>query len=651
LGNTRNSKMELKNTFGKILYGSLFVIVLPLLLILWARATENSINLPAISNPILGIVLSSMGLLFVIIGMLNLWAYGKGLPMNAFPPKKYVINGVYKLMPHPIYFGACILNIGISIITQSASGFWLISPVLIIACIALVMGYENEDIEKRFGKSNKHLFSLPENTNEKPGLWNRVSVFILVFIPWLVLYQLVIISYVPEDAISVYLKFENQIPVIEWTEAFYVSSYIFVLLAPILVRKKNQLRKFMGDFLLATGIGIFIQFFVPLIAVPRPFEASNMLGELLQFERAYDSPAAAFPSFHVALSFVAYAAYAKIFPKAKALFLLIPVLISISCITTGMHGIIDILGGLLLFYVAVKRVEIWRKVLDFCEKIANSWKAWQIGSVRIINHGIYAGAASFVGMLIVGNLLGPSYFVPLLLVALAAIFGAGLWAQIIEGSSGLSRPFGYYGGIIGGVIGCVLVSLFSEADSLLLIGAFAVCSPWVQGIGRFRCFVQGCCHGKNVSEENGIKHFHEKSRVCKLSKMEGESLHPTPLYSIISNIIIGIVLARLWFSGASLTLIAGLYLILVNLYRFVEEAYRGEPQTPIWNGLRLYQWTALIGLLLGGILTAIPSSAIIPKANINIETFILSVIVGLISFFAMGIDFPNSNKRFSRLAM
>ena len=37
---------KIKETTGKILYGLLFVAVIPLLLILWARHTENIVRLP-----------------------------------------------------------------------------------------------------------------------------------------------------------------------------------------------------------------------------------------------------------------------------------------------------------------------------------------------------------------------------------------------------------------------------------------------------------------------------------------------------------------------------------------------------------------------------------------------------------------------------
>ena len=38
----------------------------------------------------------------------------------------------------------------------------------------------------------------------------------------------------------------------------------------------------------------------------------------------------------------------------------------------------------------------------------------------------------------------------LAVVCRAVLVGAGVWAQLVEGSPALLRPFGYYGGVVGG---------------------------------------------------------------------------------------------------------------------------------------------------------------------------------------------------------
>ena len=74
----------------------------------------------------------------------------------------------------------------------------------------------------------------------------------------------------------------------------------------------------------------------------------------------------------------------------------------------------------------------------------------------------------------------------------------------------------------------------------------------------------------------GIRIQHPQSRACNTKNLAGESIHPTQLYSIAGNLVIGLALVRLWFLHAPLALIAGLYLLLTGLARFVEEACRGD---------------------------------------------------------------------------
>jgi len=99
---------------------------------------------------------------------------------------------------------------------------------------------------------------------------------------------------------------------------------------------------------------------------------------------------------------------------------------------------------------------------------------------------------------------------------------------------------------------------------------------------------------------------------------------------------------------APLGLIGGLYLILTGIGRFCEEGYRGEPQTPILAGLRLYQWIAIGTLLAGIAITTVPSGPA-PAPQFYWGLAVPAACFGLVTAFAMGVDFPESNRRFARL--
>ena len=324
------------------------------------------------------------------------------------------------------------------------------------------------------------------------------------------------------------------------------------------------------------------------------------------------------------------------------------VFVAASCITTGRNALLDVLAGFLVVALVAQAGNVWRAVRDWTERICNSWRDWRLGPLRIINHGAYAGLAGFTGVLLTMLFAGPQSALAVFLAAVTGLIGAGLWAQFIEGSPVLLRPFGYYGGLLGTILGTLAAPLVG-ANTWLLLAAFAVSGPWVQALGRIRCLVQGCCHGRPSPESVGIRYVHPQSRVTRLTEWSGVPIHATPLYSILWNIVMGATLARLWTLRVPLHLIAGLYLILCGLGRFVEEAYRGEPQTPILARLRVYQWLAIGTVVVGALLTALGTGAPAPAPQFSLDSFLPAIGFGAMCWFALGVDFPNANRRFARL--
>jgi prolipoprotein diacylglyceryltransferase len=236
-----------------------------------------------------------------------------------------------------------------------------------------------------------------------------------------------------------------------------------------------------------------------------------------------------------------------------------------------------------------------------------------------------------------------------LAVAVSGLLGAGLWAQLVEGSPRLARPFGYYGGVLGAVAGVVAVDL-AGGDGWLLVGALAAAAPWIQGIGRLRCLVNGCCHGHPAPAAVGIAYRHPQTRPCRLAGLAGVPIHPTQTYSLLWNLACAPLLLRLWFAGAPPAFVGGVYLVLNGLGRFAEEAYRGEPQTPVVLGLHLYQWTALASVVAGALLTALGLRAAAPPPELRAASVGLAAVFGLLAGASMGVDFPRSDRRFARLA-
>ena len=215
---------------GKVLYGALFTLLVPAGLVLWARTSAPNVPLPPIRAPWLGSVVATLGLVLCASGMSALWRHGRGLPMNAYPPPLYVRSGVYRWMAHPIYLGFGLVVPGAALFFGSASGLWLVAPVTALAMAALVHGYERHDLRRRFGAEALHrpLLSLPSAGDAAPTVWDRISVFVLVLLPWTIAYEAVFRLGVPPDAVEGFLPFERELPVVLWTEALYALSLIHI---------------------------------------------------------------------------------------------------------------------------------------------------------------------------------------------------------------------------------------------------------------------------------------------------------------------------------------------------------------------------------------------------------------------------------------
>jgi prolipoprotein diacylglyceryltransferase/protein-S-isoprenylcysteine O-methyltransferase Ste14 len=631
----------------KALYGALFVAVLPLALVLWAHGARGAVHLAPLHSIDGGFALLALGAISMAAGMASLWHYGGGLPMNAFPPPRFVERGVYSLVPHPIYGGFTIACAGVSILTGSASGLWLVTPSAALASAALVLGYEMPNLRHRFGART---FSpwLPQDRAEAPSLLERLRIYPVILLPWLAVFELIGALGRPADAVTTYLPFESRLPVIEQTEILYASTYLVVLLAPLLVVSGHALRRFGQRGLQAMALIFPLYLLLPFYVPPRPFHPAGPLGQLLLWERTPWSGIGAFPAFHVVWALIAASALGEGGRGRKILWWTWAMLVAQSCITTGMHSVADVLAGVLAYAIVVRMPNIWKAILRVAERIANSWKEWRIGPMRIINHGGYAAAGILIGVWLIDTLLGPGRAWLAASIFLCSTVGAALWAQWVEGCPSLLRPMGFYGGVLGALLGA-LPALALHIDFWAALAAICVAAPWIQGLGRLRCLVQGCCHGRASGTAPGIRYTHPRSRVCRLTRLAGVSVHATPVYSILCNAVVGLALVRLLQLHASSTMICGVYLILSGCGRFVEEAYRGEPQTLVMRGLHLYQWIAILVVVAGAAVTTVAGSPLPTIASLRLSSILLATGCAAVAWFVTGVDFPESSRRFARL--
>ena len=62
-----------------------------------------------------------------------------------------------------------------------------------------------------------------------------------------------------------------------------------------------------------------------------------------------------------------------------------------------MHALCDVAAGVALAAASLHATAIWHAAVRTGERIANSWREWRLGPMRIINYGAYAGLGRVPG--------------------------------------------------------------------------------------------------------------------------------------------------------------------------------------------------------------------------------------------------------------
>jgi hypothetical protein len=477
-----------------------------------------------------------------------------------------------RLLPHPIHTGFWMICAGVSIAVGSASGLWLVSPAVALGCAALVQG------SGRSGEMSPGV--MPEPGNSTPTAGERVTCFLFVIVPWLLLYEAVLAIGIPPDAISGTSRFEQRLPVLEWTQIVYASTYLLAVSASFIAKTRSDLRRFSLRGLWTMLVAYPAYLVIPLIAPKRPFTPHTLPGRLLLWERTLDSPAAAFPSYHVIWAILAAEVFARRWPRLKWPFYGWAILVAASCVTTSQHSLLDVLGGAATVALVARGPRLWDAVRR------------QAGR---INYSGFAATGGFVMLWLAGTMAGPAAQ-PAVFVAVSVAFaGAAFWPQ----------TFGFSGGLL---IGALAGSLFGTGPWLVL-AALSVGAGWIQVMGGLR----------QPDDRTGAM--------------------------VVRRSLIALTVTRLWMLAAPLHFIAGIYLILAGLGRFVDAASRGGPRTPADPGLGLHQRVGIASAIGGALTTALGHSAAAPAPRFTGNTLLTALVFGLAvaASLAAGVKLKKTN--------
>ena len=191
-----------------------------------------------------------------------------------------------------------------------------------------------------------------------------------------------------------------------------------------------------------------------------------------------------------------------------------------------------------------------------------------------------------------------------IIAAVGGFLGAKILYIIVSFKEFLQNPltvigsegFVVYGGIISGVLCCML---YCKVKKLKFLDYFDIVMPEValaQAFGRIGCFLAGCCYGRETTSRFGVV-FPEGGLAPA-----GVKLIPTQLISSAGDFLIMIVLLlyyRKHKKDGTPGNVGFLYMLLYGVGRFLVEFLRNDNRGGAWM-FSTSQWISMV-IVAGGI--------------------------------------------------
>jgi phosphatidylglycerol:prolipoprotein diacylglycerol transferase len=239
--------------------------------------------------------------------------------------------------------------------------------------------------------------------------------------------------------------------------------------------------------------------------------------------------------------------------------------------------------------------------------------AIQFGPFTIYWYGVMVATAILAGIWTAGRRglrdnLRPDLFFDLLpWVVVGAILGArGLYAATYWRESFAGQPWWqvfaiwngglvFHGGLIGSATAVILFARRRHLPLWKLADALAPSIALGHVLGRFGCYLNGCCYGHPTTLPWAIHYPIEHDT-------HGAGIHPTQLYE--ASLDFGLYLALAWlyrrkkFDGQ----VFAVYLLVYAVLRSFVELFRGDYERPLAGWITPAHWVSLVLLGAGAVL-------------------------------------------------
>lgn len=205
---------------------------------------------------------------------------------------------------------------------------------------------------------------------------------------------------------------------------------------------------------------------------------------------------------------------------------------------------------------------------------------------------ISAVLLGFVGMKILYWIVTPGVF--------KDAFSNGVFRGILDL---LMSGMVFYGGLIGGLLGIVLVARKKKKNFFEFADLMAPCFCVAHAFGRIGCLLVGCCYGVATGETTqfGLCTY---NGACAVKYLDGTMRLPAPLLETVFLLLLCVVLVLIFRKEKHLGTVTGWYLVLYAIWRFVIEMFRGDAARGKYGPLYTSQWIS-IAILIAGVVILI----------------------------------------------
>lgn len=214
---------------------------------------------------------------------------------------------------------------------------------------------------------------------------------------------------------------------------------------------------------------------------------------------------------------------------------------------------------------------------------------------EVVDAIILAVLLGFVGMKILYWIVTPNVFKD----AFQSGFFPGVLSLLTEGMV-------FYGGLIGGIVGIIIVALKKKKNFFEFGDLMAPCFCVAHAFGRIGCLLVGCCYGLANGETSqfGLCTY---DGACALRYADGTMRLPAPLMEAIFLLLLCGVLVLIYRKEKHVGTVTGSYLVLYAVWRFIMEIFRGDVEErghlgPFFTS----QWIS-IGILIAGVVILVLS--------------------------------------------